>query len=63
MKIYEIVIYSTDGSVDENGDINCIKHEFNHTTFGMLDMLDHVKDFILDSGIAKHKLCIEIDQL
>jgi hypothetical protein len=62
MTSYDVTIYSHDGSCDENGDMNGVKHEFEHTSKTIFDLLDQVKAFILSSNISDHDLAIEIEQ-
>lgn len=59
---YDVTIFSHDGSCDENGDMNGVKHEFQHKSESIFDLLDHVKSFILASNIADHDIAIEIEQ-
>lgn len=63
MQTYETTIYSCDGSIDSNGDMNAVKSLFTHDAKNMLDLLDQVKVFLLASNVSDHHLCIEIDQL
>lgn len=59
---YDVTIYSSDGSTDEKGDVNAVKHSIQRKSESIFDLLDHIKFFIQHSNLSDHNLAIEIEQ-